>query len=280
MKTLFLIFFSLNVLFAKDIIFATYPSTTPEKLISAFTPLVEMLSAKLENNVTLVVTKDYKELSEGLKDGSIDMAWMASNTYVETKNELPSLVYMATYVERDVAKGIINPYYNSVILTLKSSPVENLKELKGRTFAFTDIGSTSGYAYPAMMLRREGINPRKDFDKLFFLKKHDKVIEALVEGSIDAGAVSGGTYDNAVKKYGDLFKIVKTSPPIPLDPIVASPKLDKKIVEKAKEILVSIKEHSPQTDAIKKALGWDAAGFAIKSDAFYDDIREALDHKE
>ena len=280
MKTILLILFSLNILFAKDIIFATYPSTTPEKLIEAFTPLVKKLSIDLKREVKLVVTKDYNELSDGLKEGSVDMAWMGSNTYVETKKEFPSLVYMATYVERDIAKEIIIPYYNAVILTLKDSPIESLKDLKGRTFAFTDVGSTSGYAYPAMMLRREGINPRKDFDKLFFLKKHDKVIEALVEGSIDAGAVSGGTYDNAVKKYGSIFKIIKTSPPIPLDPIVASPKLDKNIVERAKETLVSIKEHSPETDAIKKALGWDAAGFAIKSDAFYDDIREALEYKE
>lgn len=262
--------------YAKPLIFATYPSNAPEKVQKAFTPLAKHLSKELNMELKLVVTKDYDELSNGLADGSIDIAWIGSSNFVQTKKIVPNLVYLATYQERDHSGERVIPYYKSVIVALKKSGIDSLKELKGTKFALTDVGSTSGYAYPMLMLKRAGIDSQKDFSKIFLLKKHDKVIEALVAGSIDAGGVSDGTYFNAIKKYGDIFKIVEESTPIPLDPIVCSPKLDKNIATKTQNILAKIDEDSPINIAIKENLGWSAAGFAIKDEAFYDDIIEAL----
>ncbi len=276
LKILLAIFMIFTLGNTKDLIFATYPSNTPEKLISAFTPLKDELQKKLNQKINLIVTKDYDELSKGLQDGSIDIAWIGSSNYVKTRKELENLKYIATYLEKDAQGKGVTPFYYSVIISLKKSKYQNLEDLIDVDFAFTDTGSTSGYAYPMLMLKRANINPEEKFKKIYFLKKHDKVIEALVEGSIDVGAVSDGTYANAIKKYGDIFALVHKSSPIPLDPIVASPKVDKNLLEKIRSILTSIEEKSPINSAIEKHLGWKASGFMVKEDNFYDDIEEAL----
>ena len=146
---------------------------------------------------------------------------------------------------------------------------EGLGREHGRRFAFTDLDSTSGYAYPKMLLRKKGIVPSEYFGKVFFLKRHDRVIEALVNGSVDIGAVSDGTYYSAVGR-------IERSEPIPLDAIVAPPNLSDEKIAWCRRVLTEMPPDHPFNHSMKEVLGWDAAGFAERDDAFYDTMREAL----
>jgi phosphonate transport system substrate-binding protein len=261
---------------AADITFATYPSNNPDKMVKAFTPLAEYLSEKSGDNVKLVVTKDYAELIERLTNKTVDFALIGTSGYISTKTQMPTLRYIATYLETSAdGSGEVTPYYASYIITLKDSGISQLSDAKGMLFGFTDLNSTSGYAFPMMILSKNGIDPELFFGKVFFLKKHDRVIEALLNRSIDMGAVSDGTYYNAVKAHGSIFNIIQKSEPIPLDPVVASPLTDNETADKFRDILSNIPKDSIVTKAIKEHLGWNARGFTVKSDSFYDPMREA-----
>lgn len=255
--------------------FATYPSNTPDALFHAFTPITEYLSRKTGHTFTLTITRDYRELSERLANDTVDFAWIGSTNYIKAKRILPDLRYLATYQERSADGSTITPFYRSYILASTSSGVTELTQTRGRRFAFVDIDSTSGYAYPNMILKKKGIKPEAFFSHVFFLKKHDRVIEALVSGSIDSGAVSDGTYENARKKYGDQFVILEKSEPIPLDAIVASPKVPAELIQKVTHLLTELPADHPIFAEIQKHLGWPAAGFSNKGDAFYDSLRSA-----
>ena len=253
-----------------------YPSNAPEKLAPPMQILAEHLSRNSSISFTSVITKDYPQLSERLGNGTIDIAWINPVNYVKLKSEIPDLQYIATYMEKNEETGEIFPYYHSCILSLKTSGITDLKGLKGEIFAFTDRGSTSGYAYPAMLLRKRGIDPTNYFAKVFFLKQHDRVIEALRSGSIDGGAVSDGAYFSAVKKYGDLFTVLEKSEPIPLDAIVAAKHVSSGTVHLVQQLLIHITLEHPFNQAMKQYLGWNAAGFEVRDDSFYNPLREAL----
>ncbi len=276
----FMVFFSMLIFcassYADNLKLAVYPSNAPEKLIIPMKIMAEYLSSKSNDDITAVVTRDYEELSQRLKNKSVQIAWINPINYIKMRAENPLLKYIATYMEKNEETGKIIPYYQSFIITLKTSGINSVNEAEGLRFAFTDPGSTSGYAFPNMMLHRQGIIPESFFLKVFFLKKHDRVIEALIHGSIDVGAVSDGTYYSAQRKYGNVFSILEKSDPIPLDPIVACEDVSDEKILLYREILISMGEDHEFNKSMRENLGWNAAGFAVKNDQFYNSMREAL----
>lgn len=265
----------LSSLMAKEFTFAIYPSNTPEKVSQALAPLMEYLHAQTGQSFRLVVTKDYEELATRIREESVDFAWVNTKNYVLLKEEIPSLAYLATYQERS-KNGKITPYYQAFIIALKEANIHTLHEAKGRHFAFTDKDSTSGYAYPMLLIRDQGIDPYSFFSKVFFLKKHDNIPKALLSHAIDLGAVSDGTYYNANELYGDIFSIVATSKPIPLDAIVATKNVSLTLREYVQQALTALNETSPAMLGLHEHLGWMGAGFVHKEEGFYTSFKEAL----
>lgn len=275
LKLSLLCFFIWTSLGAHEYVFAMYPSNNPSKIIQALTPLMNYLHERSGDTFKLIVTKDYDELTQRIKEKSVDFAWINTKNYVLIKEQIPSLRYLVTYQE--VSKtGKITSYYQAFIVSLKTSQIHSLKEAKDTNFAFTDKDSTSGYAYPMMIFEDNHIEPYTFFKKVFFLKKHDKVIEALINHSIDIGAMSDGTYYNGVAKYGDIFNVVATSQPIPLDVIIATDAIPESECKKITSLLEDIPLKSPSNQALVDHLGWNSAGFVKKDEAFYEHFRQIL----
>lgn len=253
-----------------------FPSNDPVKLQQVMDIFAEYLSRQTGDEVSAVITQDYNELAKRLEEGSIDIAWINTLNYVKIKNDLPGIRYLATYMEKNEISGSIMPYYQSYIVSLNESPYAGLDQLENTRFAFTDPGSTSGYAYPNLILRKNGIDPENYFGKVFFLKRHDRVVEALRAGSIDAGAMSDGTYFTAEENYGDILRIIAKSDPIPLDAIVAVEEFPESKMAPYRDALLSMPADHRFCREMKSILGWSAAGFDSRDDGFYDSVREAL----
>lgn len=256
---------------------ATYPFGSADQIYQALNPLAQYLQSRLEQPVRLVVTRDYRELAQRLSEGSVDLAWIGSANYVRTFDSAPDLHYIATYQERAPDGQGVQPYYQSVILTLDASPYQSLAELADTRFGFTDPDSTSGHAFARLLLHRQQLDPGTFFSQTYFLGTHRNVIEALRAGSIHAGAVSDGTYYNALADGGDGLRALAWSDPIPLDAFVAAAELSSAEVEQVRAALLAIGtgEH-PVNRSIRQVLGWPAAGFTVKERAFYAPMAEAL----
>lgn len=261
---------------AESFTLATYPFGDGDNIYAAFSTLTDFLSEETGDSFRLIITRDYEELSDRIKDGTVDFAWIGSANYVKTRGESDDAVYLATYREWSPDGRLIQPYYQSVILCLKSSPYRDLADTEGTRFAFTSPDSTSGYAYPRLILQKGGIDPDEFYKTLFYLGRHPHIIEALVAGSIDVGACSDGTYYNALSEYGDIFRILEMSDPIPLDAVVAVKHISSDKQRDVRRALLSIGTDHIVNDSIKRYLGWPAAGFEEKSDSFYDSVEKAM----
>jgi phosphonate transport system substrate-binding protein len=255
---------------------AVYPMTDPQKLLLPMRVLADYLGEQTGEAIVPIITRDYNEMVQRLEDHSVDIAWLNPVNYLRLKERLPGLRYIATYMERNQDAGEIIPYYHSYVITLKQSGITEISQARDMRMAFTDPGSTSGYAYPNMMLRKRGIDPDTFFRNVFFLKRHDRVIEALVAGSIDLGAVSDGTYHGAVQSHGDIFRILIKSDPIPLDAIVAPDHIPPERVALYRKALAAMPLEHLFNRTMEDALGWPAAGFSIRDDSLYEGFREAL----
>ncbi|MFH1153001.1 MAG: phosphate/phosphite/phosphonate ABC transporter substrate-binding protein [Pseudomonadota bacterium] len=250
------------------LILASIPWQKTPILEEIYQPLIQLLQERLNTHVKFYVTRDYMELANRLDTGAADLGIFGGNSYVEAREKFPGIRYLATCMQP-------TDHYNSLIVVLNSSGIHDILDLAGKSFAFTDRSSTSGYIYPLLMMTQKGLNPETDCSITYFLEKHDKVYDAVAKGVIDAGGVSSTALEEAIKRNGDVFSIIATSDPIPRNAVVAGPHLSEERLFRIIDVLASA-AGSPEFKNSPSIL----RGFTIKSDSFYAIVREARKIKE
>jgi phosphonate transport system substrate-binding protein len=253
-----------TVVAADKLILASIPYRQDATLVSQFAPLTELLSRKLERPVELEIAESYKEIGARLHHQAADLGVLGPKSYVEAKEKYPDIIYLATNKNPDA-------FYHSLIITRSDSGLDSLAALQGTSFAYTETGSTSGYLYPRQMLRKVGLDPEILFSATYFLGKHDKVYEAVARNVVHAGAVSSTGMFDAVDQHGDVFRVLATSAPIPLNALVAGAHLPPALVGQIREILRTAEDDPAfkSSTAISKS-----KGFLIRDDSFYDIVRQ------
>lgn len=253
-----------TVVAADKLILASVPYRQEATLVSQFAPLAELLSRKLDRPVEVAIADSYEDIGARLHHRVADLGVLGPKSYVEAKEKYPEIIYLATNKNPDA-------FYHSLIITRRDSALESLAALKGKSFAYTETGSTSGYLYPRQMFRNAHLDPDTLFSAAYFLGKHDKVYEAVAKGTVHAGAVSSSGMPDAVHHNGDLFRVLATSAPIPRNALVAGAHLPPELVDRIREILRTAEDdpafHSSTATSQSK-------GFLIQDDSFYDIVRK------
>lgn len=259
---LLLLLFSIT-LFSKTLIFGVVPYMNKTELFKIYTPLTNYLSKELNCDIKIHIAKDYDNLYFLIKENQVDFAILGPFLYVQTKERINNIEYLATATRNIRGKNYWS--YESHIITLEKSSIESIKDLKGKSFAFTDKNSTSGFLYPISMLKQEGINYTTDFEKVYYLKKHDRVVDALLKGSIDAGAAYDKAVFKAIQEHPMTIRILKRSKPIPNDSYLATTRLNKDEIQKLRKALLAYKNNQP---------GEELSGFVYLKESEYDSVKE------
>ena len=134
-------------------------------------------------------------------------------------------------------------YFTQLVVTNESS-VKTLADMKGKTIAFGEVGSTSTHLGPAQMLASIGLMPNKNFKALNI---HRNVsVEAMLKGDVDAVAVGSSHLINIRGKFPDVgLRVAARGPDLPNDVLVAGAhvptasvgKMRKAFVENATKLL-------------------------------------------
>ena len=168
------------------------PNETLKELQRTFTPLGRYLEQRTGMSVQLVPAKDYATVVQSLVKGRIDLAWLGGFTYVQAMEASGGAVIALVQREED-------RQFTSKFVTTNPT-IQSFADLRGKTFAFAALGSTSGHLMPRYFLVEAGIRPERDFRKITYSSTHD-VTAALVEsGGADAGVVSGSIWDKLVEQ--------------------------------------------------------------------------------
>jgi phosphonate transport system substrate-binding protein len=123
------------------------------------------------------------------------------------------------------------PNYRSSIVVTEESPIKALAELKGRKISFGEIGSTSQHLAPATILADGGLAYGKDYEPVFL--KVNVAAEALLRGDIAAIGMNQTHLERVRKAFPERkFRTLGDGAALPNDLILASAKVDPKVVEK------------------------------------------------
>lgn len=242
------------------------PSEDSRAMLQQSKDILDALEKNMGMKVQGFVATDYNGVIEAMRSKHIDIAYLGPFSYVLATTVTP----VEAFVIAETKKAG-RTFYHSQIITLKSSGIKTVEDLKGRNFAFVDPASTSGYVFPLAGLIKIGIEPKRDFKNVIFTGAHDANAVAVANGKVDAATIADRIFDAAVAKghiKADDVHVVWRSQPIPESPMVWRKDLSPELKARIKTAFLQIKD-----------LNWSDQGvlnsFKETNDAAYDVIREA-----
>jgi phosphate/phosphite/phosphonate ABC transporter binding protein len=252
---------------AKDLKFGFTPVLGQTDERAEFEPLIAYLSDAIGQKVTLYVARNYGELRTRMEAGEVDIGSFSPFAYVDA---------VRGGKIRIIAQSVIDgsATYRGIVVARKDAGLKSIADLKGKRFAFVDPKSASGYVYPRAMLVEKGIDPDTFFKETLFAGDHKKVIAAVLDRRVDAGA----TYDNALgiaKLSGmpsDDLTIVATTDPIPHDAIAVRIGLDEALAKTIQTALVNL----DKTEAGRRVIAnghKKLSGHVVAEDRTFDVVR-------
>ena len=244
--------------------------------------LVDQLGERLGVPVELFPAPDYAGVLQGLLADQLDMSFLGASGYAGIYLQDPDAVEpIFVNAEADGSLG-----YQSVMYVRADSDIMSLEDMEGRTLAYADPNSTSGYLVPRFELGRQGIDDEY-FAQTGFGGGHEQAVVAVLNGQYDAGVtwVSGvgepsegysrgnlrRMIDNDLLDMADL-RIIWESNTIPNGPAV----IRKDLPQEVKDIVVDYLGNQHETDRecyVNVSFG-DGAGWQPVDHSFYEGIVE------
>ncbi|PKP75714.1 MAG: phosphonate ABC transporter substrate-binding protein [Alphaproteobacteria bacterium HGW-Alphaproteobacteria-6] len=141
------------------------------------------VEAKLGVPTKLFTPADYDGVIQGLLGGTLDFAWLGASAYAKTYLTNPEAVdVLLTKQNTDGTTG-----YYSIGFTRTDTGITSMDEAKGKTFAFADPNSTSGYLVPGAELTEKYGNLEDFFSEVKMSGGHEQSIVGVANGDFDAG---------------------------------------------------------------------------------------------
>jgi len=234
--------FSLNEEAKKDdpLVLAFIPQENPEKLIGDIEIIIEYLQKEMGIAVKGYVTQDHAAAVEALRNGEADISFMGGLPYV-----LAHEIIGAEVILSEIYRG--SPTYRARIFVLKDSGIEKVEDLKGKSIAFADPISESGFIYPLEIiveagLLKRGDDPKEVFSNVYFAGGYQQAIQALANGLVDAAGVS--QFADLLLTPEQLPKItwIAESKPIPSHLVCVRKGLDKERVDAFKQAMLKLNQ--------------------------------------
>ncbi|WP_156862443.1 phosphate/phosphite/phosphonate ABC transporter substrate-binding protein [Casimicrobium huifangae] len=240
-----------------------------EKNDATYRPLAEYIGKQLGRDVKLYTVDTWEGLAKSLANGETDIALMGPWGYV-----LANHVAGAQAVATILYDG--KPEYFAIMVTHPKSGIKSIQDLKGKTFAFGDKGSTSGYLIPNYHFQKNGIDVSKFLGKVINTK-HQAIELQVTRGELDAGADYNRNRDAMIAdgqiKASDSV-IFWTSDPLPNDAVAVSATLAKDAAFVAK-LRGALEKIGPELAKTPNLLPLRYTGFVAKDNSYYRPIRDA-----
>ena len=227
---------------------AFIPQENPEKLIGDIKKITKYLANEIGVKVKGYVTQDHAAAVEALRSGQADISFMGGLPYVLAHNEIGAEVLLS-----EVYRG--SPVYRGRIFVRRDSGINDVKDLKGKSIAFADPISESGYLYPLDIFVKKGYlgqdeDPNNFFKTVYFAGGYQQAIQAVANGLVDAAGVS--QYADLLLTPDQLAKVkwIAESIDIPSHVVCSRKGLNTEIKENFKKAMLKL--NTPQYSYLLK----------------------------
>jgi len=246
---------------------AAAPVISPRENFQYYGDLLKYLSEKTGYKVSLIQRPTYAEINNLMKAGEVDIAFVCTYSYIQGHDDFGMELLAAPEVGGAAE-------YRSYLIVPATSKATSLADLRGKTFAFTDILSTSGWLVAVYQLKQMGTTPETFFRSTEFTYSHDNSIRAVAEGLVDGAVVDSLVFDTMLRQDPELgrkVKVVAKSEAFASPPVVVNPLLTPELKETLRRFFLDL-PGTEQGRVVLKKLGIDR--FVPITDDKYNAVRE------
>ncbi len=242
-------------------------------------PIATWLGERVGRPVELVIAADYSDMRKKIDGSEVEFAILFPLAFAQALERRPPVELLGCSVRQG------KTYYRGYLIAKRDGPIRSLQDLRGKKMGFVDPNSTSGFFYPMQVLRDEGlVKSRDDLDAFFasheFLGSHEKVVLAVANGAVDAGAVYDLAIADAASRSGvdpAVLRILGRTGDIPHEAVVALPGVDPELTRKFREALLALDTRTDEGRRVLRPLGsLKLNGFVACGQEVFDPIVELL----
>jgi phosphonate transport system substrate-binding protein len=242
------------------------PTNDPGKMVRDSQPLISYLEKETGAKVQMTIPTNYAAVVEAIGNDQVDVAYLGGFTYVQASKRFGVI----PLIQRDQDQN-----FHSLFITNPDSGIKSLTDLKGHSFAFGDVNSTSGHLMPEYFMREAKIDSDV-ITRATYTGGHDTTALAVANKKVDAGALDETIYQKMVKdgKLESAKAVVfYTTPPF-FDYVWAARKgIDAKIAETFSAAFLKLDTSNPEQKPILEFLR--ATRYVRAEDSDYDKLRQA-----
>jgi phosphonate transport system substrate-binding protein len=255
----------------KELTFALLSTENAAEITRRWAPIIAQLEKDIRVKVKYVTATDYRGTIEALKFKKAELGHLGPKSYVEAATN--NYANVEPIAQLQLANGSLG--YRSCLIVHGESDMFSPEDTAGKTFAFNDPNSTSGYLVPsAFFLMEMAIDPQKHFAKVIFSGSHEASILAVANRKVEVASTNLPdlqqlTREGKVPRGG--LRVIWVSKLIPNDPIVVRKDLPASLKSAVQESLVSMKSRNPE--AFKEIGAW-VGNFVPADDGKYQVIRD------
>lgn len=258
----------------KELTFALLSTENASEITRRWGPIMAQLEKDLGVKVKSVTATDYRGTIEALKFKKAELGHLGPKSYVEASAN--NYANVEPIAQLQLANGSLG--YRSCLIVHSDSEVFTPEDMAGKTFAFNDPNSTSGYLVPsAFFMMDMGVDPKKYFSKITFSGSHEASILAVANKKVEIAStnmpdLSQLTRENKVPRGA--LRVIWVSKLIPNDPIVVRKDMPASLRSAITESLTTMKARNPE---VFKEIGAWLGGFVPADDGKYQVVRDLND---
>lgn len=233
--------------------------------------IVQALGVRLGIETELTVGQSFDEFARG----EADAGFLCGLPYVQLLRQTPGLLAPLAAPVLQGARFGGRPIYFSDVVVRRDAPFHSFADLRGRSWAYNDPDSHSGYNVVRATLVRRG-ETNGFFSRVVQSGYHQRSLEMVAAGDVDGATIDCQVLAIEQRERPELagqVKVIDSLGPSTVQPIVMAGRLPASLKQEARAALLEL--HADPRAREVLAFGF-IERLAPVADRDYDDIRHML----
>jgi phosphonate transport system substrate-binding protein len=241
-------------------------------IMPVYQAVTDEVGRRLGIETELVVETDYEACAQDKNE----VCFVCSLPYVEFERRgiAPAVPIAAPVLEGDRYGG--KPIYFSDVIVHRDSPFRSFLDLRGRSWAYNEPLSHSGYGITRYHLVEIG-ETHGFFGKVIEAGFHEESLRMVAEREVDASAIDSQVLAVAMRDDPSLarsLRIIDALGPSTIQPVAVSRRVPVELRDEIQRVLTAIHEAPAMRERLTLGL---VERFLPVGPSSYDDIRRMLE---
>jgi len=236
----------------EGLVIGLLPEINVFKQKQRFEPLAAYLSKHMGIPVNLTMLSRYGNVISRMKKEEVDGAFLGSFTGALAITQL-----YAVPLARPINTDGTSTYFGRIFVK-KSSNINSVSDMKGKTLALVERATTGGYIFPLAWLKHQGVDDINTyFSHHFFAGSHDGAIDAVLNDKADVGAAKNTIYElmgRSDPRIDTELVVLAESPRVPSNGLFVRENLGEEYKVQLKELLLNLHQ-DPEGFEVLRQLG-------------------------